>query len=446
MSLPELVTSLNIEKMVFRGYGLGHAAGQTVLVNNAVPGDVVDARILHHRGKAALAVIERYRQHSPLSQPAPCQAFAQCGGCDWLHLPYEHQLAFKQQMMEQLLAELPGALEHLAPIIGSPLQTRYRNKSFLPVSLQNGAPVVGMYARRSHSVVPHSDCRLQPPLFDRIAHTFRSYLVSARVAPYNETDHTGACRFLGIRAADGQAVVTVVTRGGKLPFTQQLVRMLTTEHPEVTGVVQNINRKPGNVILGDEEKVLWGSPWLQERLGDRVYRVHYRSFFQVNTAQTPAMYNALRGLVDDGATVIDAFAGAGAIGLYVSDRASRVWCVESNPAACEDARVNIGLNHATHCTVVQGQVEAEVPRLCREQVIDTIIFDPPRKGLEPGTISAVASAPLRRVLYVSCNPATQVRDARLLLSHGFAVRLAQPFDMFPQTHHIENLMVLERDL
>ena len=447
VTMPETIGALAIEKVVFRGYGLGHADGQAVFVAHALPGDVVDVRVVHRRGGVLLAHIERYVQRSPHTVPAPCEVFGTCGGCDWLHLPYDFQLLYKQQMIEQLFGEIPGAREVTRPIMASPQPQRYRNKAFLPVRMVNGQPQVGMFARRSHEVIAHEDCLLQPPLFDHIAATFRGYLTSAHVPVYCEAQHSGSVRFLGIRQSrhNGECVVVVVTRGAKLPFSRQMVRALTEAHPEVVGVVQNINRTPGNVILGEEDKLLWGRPWIEEKLGNRVFHVGYASFFQVNTEQAQAMYNCVSGKLGEQTAVIDAFAGTGTIGVYVHQHAGQVWCVERNPSACEDARRNAARNGAPNLTVVEGQVEVEVPRLCRQHAIDTIIFDPPRRGLEASTIEAVAGAGLRRVIYISCNASTQVRDVQRLLQHGYRLQLIQPFDMFPQTHHTENIVILERE-
>ncbi|MCD4828475.1 MAG: 23S rRNA (uracil(1939)-C(5))-methyltransferase RlmD [Candidatus Cloacimonetes bacterium] len=442
----KILSSLAIEKVVFRGYGLAHADGEAVFVASAVPGDVVNAQVLHRRGRVRLARIESYVQRSPHAIEPPCEVFGTCGGCDWLHLPYDMQLVFKQQMIEQLFGEVTGASAALQPIIASPQQTRYRNKAFLPVRLVDGKPRIGMFERRSHKVTPHRDCQLQPTLFDRAAATFRGYLEAASVPIYNERTHRGSVRFFGIRQAQatGEAVVVVVSRSAKLPFTRQLVRALTEAHPEIVGVVHNINTRRGNTILGEREKMLWGRPWIEERLGEHVFHIDYASFFQVNTGLAQAMYSFVHDKLGEESNVIDAFAGTGAIGIYIHQRAKNVWCVERHPAACRDATENAARASADNLCVVRGEVETEVPRLCREHSIDTIIFDPPRRGLDAATIEAVATTALRRVIYISCNAGTQVRDVQRLQAHGFSLTLVQPFDMFPQTHHTENLCILER--
>ena len=432
-----LLNAVPIEKLVFKGFGLGHAEGKTVFVMNAVPEDIVDVRVMHRKKGIFIGRIENFVKKSPHRVDPGCEVFGECGGCDWLNLPYEIQILFKQQVIESFFNEFGP--ERIYPIMAAEEPFNYRNKSFLPVSRDG----IGMYARMSHKVIPHKDCRIQPEVFDRVVDVLTHYMTAAKATPYNEVNHTGCVRHVGVRysISRGEFVVIIVTRGAKLPFTQQLVRQLTEDFPAMVGVVQNINRERGNTILGSEEKILWGRSHIFEDIGTRTYKTNYRSFFQINSQQTHTLYSYIRDKTGTNRCVIDAYSGIGSIGIYISEKAKRVFCIERNASACRDAEENARLNDVTNCEFIEANVEDAIPNLVREHDIDAIVFDPPRRGLDADIIENIKGIP--KIIYISCNPSTQVRDIRLLLEKGYRLTKVQPFDMFPQTYHIENVAILE---
>ncbi len=434
-----ILNDVAIEKLVFKGFGLGHTDGKTVFVINAVPEDIVDVRVIHRKKGIFIGKIESFTKASPHRVDPECEAFGECGGCDWLNLPYDIQVLFKQQVIESFFNEFDP--ECIYPIMAAEEPFNYRNKSFLPVSNTG----IGMFARMSHEVIPHKNCRIQPEIFDRVAEVFSHYMAASKATPYNEQNHTGIVRHIGIRYSfsRGEFVVIVVTRSAKLPFTQQLVRTLTETFPNIVGLVQNINRERGNTILGDDEKLLWGRAHIFEDIGSRTFKINYRSFFQINSQQTHTLYSYIRDKTGTNRCVIDAYSGIGSIGIYLGEKAEKVFCIERNTSACRDAEENARLNDVSNCEFIEANVEDAIPGLVKERQIDTIIFDPPRRGLDADIIESVCCIP--KIIYISCNPSTQVRDIKLLLEKGYKLKRVQPFDMFPQTYHIENVAILEKD-
>ncbi len=436
------LSSVLIEKLVFKGFGLGHSEGYTVFVMNAVPEDVVDVEVVHKKKGVLMCRITNFIKESPHRINPECEVFGKCGGCDWLNLPYDIQILFKQQVIESFFQEFD--IPRVYPIIAAEEPYNYRNKSFLPVSGSVNDPHIGMFSRMSHEIVPHKNCRIQPEIFDRTVEVFRQYMIASKAEPYKEDTHSGMVRHIGLRCSSstGEFVFIVVTKSKKLPFTQQLVREMTAHFPKLVGIVQNVNRSPGNTILGNDEKLLWGRDHIIENIGSKRFKINYKSFFQINSQQTHTLYSFICDNSGKNRNIVDAYSGIGSIGIYVSENAEKVFCIERNSSACADAAENARLNGVSNCEFIEGSVEDAIPKLTANNGIDTIIFDPPRRGLEGDIIECVANIP--RIIYTSCNPSTQVRDIREFLRRGYRLCKVQPFDMFPHTYHIENVAILEK--
>jgi 23S rRNA (uracil1939-C5)-methyltransferase len=437
------IDRLKIEKLVYKGYGLGFNDSNPIFVPYSVPGDVADVEIEYQKKDVFFGKIKELIKRSPYRIEPDCEVFGKCGGCDWLNIPYEKQLEYKQLIINEIFRNI--STDQIKKITASPQQGYYRNKSFFPISEIQTQLVIGMFERKSHTVIPHQHCRLYPPIFAKISESFLSYMKAANVPVYNERNGKGTARHLGIRysKATGDILVVLVTRSRKLPFSKQLVRILTTEFPDIVGIVQNINPKRTNTILGDENKLLFGRDHIFEKIGKKKYKLHSSSFFQVNSGIAEQMYDFCRAHIDKNDKVIDAYCGAGSIGIFVADKTAEVVGIENNKFAMQDAVANTKLNKVENCRFIEGEVEQELPLLCRKEEFNTIIFDPPRKGLDEHTINSIPDN-IRKIIYISCNPTTQVRDAKLLLERGFKIISMQSFDMFPHTYHIENVLVLKR--
>ncbi len=437
-----IIKELKIEKLVYKGLGLGFENSQPVFVSNAVPGDVLDVLVISTRRQVSFAKIEKIIKSSTQRIQPECEVFGKCGGCDWLCISYDDQLKFKQEIVEDIFKNVE--IEKINKIIASGKEP-YRNKSFFPIAKRDGKPITGMFESRSHNVIPHKKCSLQPEFFDDICNKVMSYIEASKMQVYNERNHAGNARHIGIRYAIGtnEIMVILVTRNRKIPFSKQLVRVLCESYPNIVGIIQNINPDKTNVILGDDEKILFGRDFIKEQIGKIKFKLNYKSFFQVNTKQAEKMYEFVKQSISEGSHVIDAYCGVGSIGLFLSDKAAKVIGIENNVKAVQNAKKNAKLNNIDNCEFVAGYVETELPKILKNNKIDTIIFDPPRKGLEQRIIDNIPSE-IRKIIYISCDPMTQVRDIKLMIEKGFAPKEMQPIDMFPHTFHIENVIILER--
>ena len=442
---------LKVEKIALHGYGIAHTGGRTIFIPYTVPGDVVDIHLTEQRKDIAFGNVTNYVSRPDFTIKPSCDAFGpkyQCGGCDWLMVPYPMQVAWKEELIHGVFDTVidPSVIQ---PMVPSPKETGYRNKAFFPVSSRKGRLIFGMYQSWTHSVVPHRACQIQMPIFDIIAQRVIMLAQKAGTQAYQEDTHGGNLRQIGFRSnAEGnQIVVILVTKSSKLPFTQLLVKSLTTEFPQITGIIQNIQRRRTNVILGDEDKVLYGSPSITEIIHGLSFRVHYKSFLQVNPGTMDLIGKRMTAMLGGGKRVIDAYSGIGSIGLLMAAANKQISMIEENAQAVEDARLNAENNKITNVAFYTGKTEVELGKLTHHRVgdkarYDSLIVDPPRAGLDPEVIRAIAQSGLSQIIYLSCNPMTLARDIKLLSAKGYRVKSLQPFDMFPQTWHIETLVEL----
>ena len=435
------ISQLKIEKLVFKGYGLGFDHHTPVFVSNTVPGDVVEVTLDYRKGDCLFASISEIVSPSPERIAAGCEVFGTCGGCDWLTLTYQDQLKYKQIITDEIFHKI--SVEKVLPICGCAFPDFYRNKGFFPVSQQNGIPIVGMYAKKTHDVIPHEHCLLHPEMFDRIIEVFRQYLMASRLPVYDEKTGHGNIRHLGIRysATSGELLIVLVTKSRKLPFSHQLVRVLQENFPNLTGVVQNINPHSTNVILGEEDKIIFGRDHIFTELAGKRFKLNYKSFFQINEQTAKNLIEFIRTEVSG--NILDAYCGVGSIGIALADQAEKVIGIENNPAAVNDATRNAEINLLSNCHFICDDVEQKLPEICQKEQINTIIFDPPRKGLAASIITKLPPQ-ITKIIYISCDPKTQARDVEKLISSGFVAGSRRAFDMFPHTYHIENVVILER--
>jgi len=446
--MSRIIPFLSIEKIALHGYGLGYAEGKAVFVPYTMPGDCVDVKVLLEKKDVIFGVVAEYKEIPKTSLLPACDAFGgenACGGCDWLMAPYELQLEWKTELIRQTFEPLKLGRK-VRSTVASPLPQHYRNKSFLPAGKGSDGLYFGMYERYSHNVVPHRRCLLQPPVMDEILDELTSFAHKAKLEPYDEITGKGILRHAGIRLnrTGDEILVILVTKGSKLPFTNQLIRTLINRFPMIKGIIQNINRSVGNVILGNEEKLLFGSPYLNEELDGIKLRLHYKSFFQVNQAVATLLYQHLDSLLDNDETVLDAYCGIGSIGLYLAGKARAVHGVEEVSEAVADAEYNCSLNQIKNAKFHCGRVEDLLPSLVRQHSFSTIVLDPPRKGVDSASLQVIAEQNIPRILYVSCSPMTLERDVKYLVQQGYKVQSITPFDMFPQTWHIETVVQLKR--
>lgn len=445
------IKELRIEKLSLGGAGLGFDNGKAIFVPGAVPGDVAEVEITHERSNHAFARITGISTPSPDRIATSCPAFVSsppCGGCDWLMLPYEKQVEYKSELLRELFSSFLEP-DLILPFTPSPQARNYRNKVFMPVGTdaQTGSLMCGIYAPWSHEIVPHTSCLNHPEIFDRLALALVDILRKSGVSAYDERTHHGTLRHIGFRCNRdaSEVLVILVTKSAKLPFSGLLAKQITAQFPMVTGIVQNINRQPGNVILGEETKLLWGSDQLSDALSGLSFRINYRSFWQVNTPTMELILARIRSQINPGATVLDAFCGIGAIGLSLCRDLTKLLLLEEQKSAIIDAETNAQSNGISNVNFFTGLFADLLPQVLAEHHPDILILDPPRSGIDPSSLQHIRMAGIQRIIYLSCSPITLARDLKLLMAEGdYRCLSLQGFDMFPNTWHIECLAVMDK--
>ena len=446
---------LQVEGLTHEGSGVGQVDGYTLFVAGALPGDEVRVRVTGVRSSYGFAVIEQLLQASSDRMEPPCEVFGECGGCQIQHLSYEAQLRWKRQMVEDSLrriGKLHELQEHtykLHETLGMKSPWRYRNKVQLPVAASGAEIKTGFYARGSHDVIDTEHCLIQADIADEISAFVRHHATALGISAYDERTHRGCLRQVMIRAgyASGEVMVVFVTNGPAFRGGEQLVERLQESFPQVVSILQNINSNRTNVILGEQTRLLWGREEIFDAIGEVQFAISCKSFYQVNPLQTSVLYEkveeyaALTGVE----TVIDTYCGVGTIGLFLASKAKRVFGVEVVEQAVVDARRNAALNGITNAEFVCGLAETVMPEWRDRGVsADVIVVDPPRKGCEPTLLQTLLDMAPLRIVYVSCNPATLARDLQLLVGGGYVVEEVQPVDMFPQTTHVECVILMTR--
>ncbi len=441
---------LTIEKLAMGGFGIAFQNNKAIFIPYTAPGDVVDVLVTHERKDHSFAKVSRYISRGKGFSEPDCNAFGgdkPCGGCDWLMLDYPSQVKHKHALVRQLFSPFID-VELIHPTIASPQPKHYRNKVFMPVGRDDSKKLgYGIYARWSHSIVPHAACENHPPVFDAIAKRIVELCRKAKVEAYDETRHVGTLRHIGFRCSGDlkEVLVVLVTRNGKLPFSGLLAKQLSEEFPSIVGIVQNINREKGNIILGNEEKLLYGREYLFDTLANIKFRIHYRSFWQINIGTMELIMDSIRGRIKPSAKVLDAFCGIGAIGLGLAAEIKSLLLLEELPEAIEDAKENASMNGFENVGFFTGKFEELLPEIVAKNCPDTLIMDPPRSGASKESLETIIQSGIKQIIYLSCSPMTMARDMRLLLGSGkYELQSMQSFDMFPNTWHIECLAVLGR--
>ncbi|MDY0298415.1 MAG: 23S rRNA (uracil(1939)-C(5))-methyltransferase RlmD [Candidatus Cloacimonadaceae bacterium] len=438
-----ILEKLKIEKIAMGGMGIGFYMGKAIFVANTAIGDLVDAEIYINKKDHAFAKALQFSERGEGVIDAPCEAFKAeepCGGCDWLMLDYPTQLRYKKMLLQELFKE------HLTVFNGieqSELKKHYRNKVFMPVAKDG----YGIYARYSHSIVRHEQCQNHPPVFDEIAKQVMELCNKANVEAYDEVNHSGCLRHIGIRCNGdlSEILLILVCRTARLPFSQTIVRGICAKFPQIIGIIQNINREKTNVILGAEEKTLFGRNYLSDTLANISYEINYRSFWQINLGTTQKILCAMRAKMKPHFKVIDAYCGIGSLGLSLATEISELIGIDEVPEAVSDARRNAENNGFDNANFICGKFEQQFGILLSSFNADCIILDPPRSGVQESALWSIREAQIPLVLYLSCSPMSLARDLKILMhDNSYKLCSLSGFDMFPNTWHIETLAVLER--
>lgn len=438
-----ILPKVRIDKIIYKGYGLGTHQGKKVFAPFSYPGDIVDVEVLSEKKDYYKALPIQLHSFETKRVEPKCAVFKECGGCNSLDVDYFQQLEFKKQVIEDIFPKYKALINNT---IASPKANCYRNKVFFPVTKKDNEITFGMFKNLTHTVVSAKQCRLVPQKLLDIAQEVCNHLTQVNEDVYDEKSGKGNIRHLGLRINSHQEVmVIIVTNKSKLAFTNTLTKTLTAKFPEVISIIQNINKGNTNTIIGETDKVLLGEPFFIDNIVNKKYKVHYKSFFQVNRELTTLIYQQIKEDIDLNSNVLDAYSGVSTIGIFVDDKANAVVSVESNEWATKDAQYNVKLNNCQNIGVITAKLEERFEEIIDKYKINTIIFDPPRKGLEPNIRNLIKDSMINKIIYLSCNPTTQKRDIQDFVDAGFKVKKMIPYDMFPNTYHIENYALLTRD-
>lgn len=448
------ILTLRIERLSSDGSGVAHSAdGEAVFVPGTAPGDEARVRIVKDCGRYAFGILDELLTPSPDRIPVDCPVAGPCGGCSLRHLDYAAELRAKQESVLDAFRRIGGLEVPVLDILPSPDVDRYRNKVQFPVGIdKNGVPCIGFYAGRTHRIVPCPDCKLQPSVLNEIGNALCAFFAQQVIRPYDEQSGKGLVRHIFLRrgAHSGQIMVCLVCTRAKLPHAEQLCTALRGQFPAISTILLNVNAKNTNVILGSENHILYGPGYIEDTLCGVPVRLGPLSFYQVNTLAAERLYGVAAQYAqltpDD--TLLDLYCGMGTIGLSMAEQCRELIGVEIVPEAIESAKANaarMGEAVAAKSRFFCADAGQAATQLAAEGLHpDIVMLDPPRKGCDEATLSAVVRMAPRRVVYVSCNPATAARDAAWLEKNGYHTEKVQPVDLFPRTKHCETVVLLSK--
>lgn len=466
---------ITIEDMGNEGEGIGHIDGMAVFVKDTVPGDAARVKVIKAKKNYAYGRLIELLHPSEFRVEPACSHARQCGGCTIMHVSYKKQLAWKQGKVKNCLQRIGGIADiegKMEPIIGIGTVVegipaiRYRNKAQFPVRRdKNGKIVIGFYAGRTHSVIDTDVCYLQAEVNDEIIKRFRRFIEEYGIEPYDEEQHTGLVRHILTRVGKqtGEVMICLIINGKELTglgqrkdsqaskqqkyrnVEQDFVRCMA-DIPGMTSISINVNTEKTNRILGDRCRTIWGWDYITDYIGNVKYQISPMSFYQVNPEQTEKLYAKALEYADlhGEETVWDLYCGIGTISLFLAQKAKKVMGVEIVPEAIEDARRNAEINGIGNVEFFVGKAEEVLPDQYEKtgEYADVIVVDPPRKGCDEMTIQTMIRMKPKRIVYVSCDPATLARDVKMLVAAGYEVEKVCPVDQFGNCGHVETCCLL----
>lgn len=431
------------------GEGVGKADGFTVFVHGALTGEKVKARLAFVKKSYAQGRLLQIISKSEFRQKPICEVFYKCGGCQLQHMTYEGQLLAKQQQVSDALGRI-GHFKDVTvlPVLADADPMYYRNKMQCPIASQEGTKI-GFYQTGTHEVVDLKKCYIQAEANNLIIEVVREWIRKYQVSIYNEHTGKGLLRHIigRVSSKTGEVMAGLVCTQKSLPNKEELIAMLQMSIPKLTSVVQNINSRSTNVIMGEHTRVIWGKPTITDKIGDFSFEISANSFFQVNTRQANILYSKALEFAEltGKENVVDLYCGIGTISLFLAAKAKHVWGFEIASAAIENAKDNAMANQIANVEFNCQDVAVGLEKINKKKRMDVIVLDPPRAGCDKALLEHIINAKPQRIVYVSCNPASLARDLRILVDSGsYELTQVQPVDMFAQTAHVEVVSQLIR--
>lgn len=432
----------------YNGEGIAKIDGFTVFVPNAIKSEVVKILIVKVLSSHAFGKILEIEKKSKFRQEIDCATYKRCGGCDLRHIKYEQTLKMKQNAVQALVNKTLKNKIEVKETLGMENPFFYRNKAQYPVGVnKDRKPIIGVFANRTHEVIPIKNCLIQNPKSEAIAKFILEFIKEKNISIYNEKTGRGFFRHIVIKVGikTNEIMCIFVINGKKFPYEDELVEKLKQNYPEIKTIVKNINMKNTNVILGQENINLYGNGYIEDVLGEYKFKISPLSFYQVNPKQAEKLYNLgiEMAKVSKEDTVFDLYCGIGTISLFIAKYAKKVYGVEIVEQAIKDAKQNAKINNIENVQFIAGDTKIVLEDLIYKKgiIADIVIFDPPRKGLDNNSINNILKIKPKKIVYISCNPATLIRDLALF-EKLYEVKTIIPVDMFPFTKHVECVSLL----
>ena len=451
-SHPGDIVESKIKDLAYDGKSVGEIDGKIIFLNGGLPGEIVRARITKTKRNYNVGKVLEIIEKSDERIPAQCSHFDICGGCTWQDLAYERQLYYKRKQIDDCLKHIAKfEMVDLAEIIPAPNQFRYRNKMEFSFNTKSENDfTLGLHRRgRFDEIFNLNECYLTLETDPEIVKWFRSFVKESGMTVYDVIEHTGFLRFLMIRHTQNtnQIMINIVTVDGEIKNLDKLIDDIKSKFPEVVTIVQNINNQKSNISKGEKEFIHYGEGFIEEQILNCRFRIYANSFFQTNSLQTENLYRTAFELLQPTKNdrLLDLYCGAGTIGLTASEMVDEVVGLEFEPTAIDAARENAKLNDINNATFYTGLAQELLrsnPDILKG--ISSIITDPPRAGMHKKALKALIEHDHKRLVYISCNPSTFARDARVLVDSGYRLGKVIPVDMFPHTMHIELVSIFER--
>lgn len=446
------IVKLKITSATAEGSGVGKTEDNIVVfVPMTAIGDEIEARILKVKKTYAFGKIEKIITPSAARISPDCPNFSKCGGCVWRHISYDEELKIKSKKVKDAVERIGGISTEFRPIIGSDRVNRYRNKAQLPVGKdKEGGAVIGFYAFHSHRIIDCDDCALQPEIFKTVMDVTRDFIERTNTDIYDESTGKGRLRHLYIRLGEvtNELMVCYVVNGNGLKQEDMLVKMLRESLPNLKTVVFNSNREKTNVILGNKNRVAYGKGYITDVLCRLKFKISPFSFWQVNRAQAEKLYSKAKeyAKLSGDEVLLDLYCGTGTIGLTMAQDCKQLVGVEIVEDAVNDAKANAEANEINNARFICADAPTAAEQLRKEGTApDVVILDPPRKGCGEELVKTIRKMNPKRVVYVSCDPATLARDLKYFSENGYITHEVTPCDMFPRTAHCESVALLTKN-
>ena len=432
----------------FEGEGIAKIDGFTIFIPSAIKGEKVRILIVKVLSSHAFGKLLEILEASKYRQEADCSTYKRCGGCNLRHIKYEETLKMKQNAVQSLVNKTLKNKLQVQETIGMDNPYHYRNKAQYPVGIdKKGEPVIGVFANRTHEVIPIENCLIQNPKSEEIAKFILNFIKKEHISIYNEETRKGLFRHIVIKVGikTGEIMCILVINGKTIPKEEIIIKNLVENFPLIKTIVKNINTKNTNVILGQDNINVYGDGHIEDILGEYKFKISPLSFYQVNPIQAEKLYElgVKMAEISKEDTVFDLYCGIGTISIFMAKYAKKVYGVEIVEDAIKDAKENAKLNNVTNTEFFAGDAEIVLDELINQKKVipDIVMFDPPRKGLAKNSINNILNIKPKKIVYISCNPATLVRDLAEFESL-YEVKSIVPVDMFPFTSHVECVSLL----